>query len=820
MVAFNLRVKSNFMSGYTLTVILLVILITVTTIPLGTIIELSEDKTLLKENMKKTTPVLTSIITTQKISLNKEKVQQLDDLILKPDDITPTNILRGSGFYSVGRLMDNESGLPWSNQPILVYWSYFTWNDFETNKNWLDTNYLVGQDLTDSEGYFNVPCIDNTFSKKIGNVTVFTIFPGDPLQGDVTENRQDDSAFVNCFAKTRITLIPSETLLGQNDTFYAESLLLFDNGTALNQANGYNASFYWLGSQYNESFIFNFANRTLQVGNTTIIGDYILQVSFYIPTLSLPYIVGTINSPSLLGTPDANWANASVQINIRSGASITFSITEPIAPGPGLYPKVVLDQTQINVTGVILDENDLPFGFAIDMNVFVFHVNQTSPIRVSTTTNNLGEFSVLFTLTGTDLHAGDNLVWMTETDAGITAYSQYRYITIYGNSSIESVQVNGSNPSTYMGMPGEFIRVTGNIRDSYTSIAIENMTIQSRWGSTGAIHTENSSGTGAFNFDILIPSTLGPTVRNGTIYLWTQATTYHTASNDNFTILIFTQVIISVKLNETIVAEDSTVYSLQGNTIYYNSSFTISGRIVDQFGRGVNGRSINLTYPTNVYILSLNSDGNFSQTITGQEGVTNGTYLLTITFNEDYDFSFSIRYSNYQTSTTPTPTPSPTNTGVNLLTGRTLIYIGIGLVSVVIIISGVYAFGRFRKSKKKLQPAPGQRIMDLPTILELIEESEKAKDYKRATILTYQAFELICVHDFRIPSPWTHSPRELARLVANTNRVPVRDVTMLVMRYEKARFSEHLVNAAEFKQARQALHNIQLALEQESLAKR
>ncbi len=38
---------------------------------------------------------------------------------------------------------------------------------------------------------------------------------------------------------------------------------------------------------------------------------------------------------------------------------------------------------------------------------------------------------------------------------------------------------------------------------------------------------------------------------------------------------------------------------------------------------------------------------------------------------------------------------------------------------------------------------------------------------------------------------------------------------MLVMRYEEARFSDHKINAAGFKQTRQALHNMQVALEKE-----
>jgi len=131
------------------------------------------------------------------------------------------------------------------------------------------------------------------------------------------------------------------------------------------------------------------------------------------------------------------------------------------------------------------------------------------------------------------------------------------------------------------------------------------------------------------------------------------------------------------------------------------------------------------------------------------------------------------------------------------------------------IIAVVYTFGRFRKGRKKSVTVDGQEFYDLPTIISQIDEAEKAKDYKRAVVLCYRAFELICVNYFGIANAWSYSPRELARLVAATNRIPVRDVTMLVMRYEEARFSDHKINPASFKQTRQALHNMQLALDKE-----
>ena len=144
-----------------------------------------------------------------------------------------------------------------------------------------------------------------------------------------------------------------------------------------------------------------------------------------------------------------------------------------------------------------------------------------------------------------------------------------------------------------------------------------------------------------------------------------------------------------------------------------------------------------------------------------------------------------------------------------------MIYILITVVSLIIIVSVVYAFGRFRKSKKGMLPDPDAELMDLSSIMKQITEADKAKDYRRGIVLSFKAFELICMQSLRIISARDQSPRELARLVASTNRIPVRDVTMLVMRYEEARYSDHRITKNQFNHAMQALENVQLALKQD-----
>jgi hypothetical protein len=221
---------------------------------------------------------------------------------------------------------------------------------------------------------------------------------------------------------------------------------------------------------------------------------------------------------------------------------------------------------------------------------------------------------------------------------------------------------------------------------------------------------------------------------------------------------------------------------------------------------------------TGVYSVSnlINGSGYFEIDMNNRTwGYINDTlYSVVISFDDapSYDFSFQITFEAVPVQTPTGGTSSPTEPG-----GFDMIIIGIliATISLIIIVAVVYAFGRFRKSKKAVLPGTDVEFMDLPSIMKQIGEADKAKDYRRAVVLTYRAFELICIQDLGILSARAQSPRELARLVASTNRIPVRDVTMLVMRYEEARYSDHRITKNQFNHALQALENVQLAIKQE-----
>ncbi len=615
-------------------------------------------------------------------------------------------------------------------------------------------------------------------------------------------------------------MLTNTTIVREGDSFSVVAGLLFDNSTVLNpqfvsDANGHDITFDWLGSLYNITIIADVAATILAVPMGTTVGvDHPLEGSFNISTLGLAYTVGNIITEAEIGTSAADWCNVTTNIFVFTGAGLVFDIDEPVAPGIGFYPEVVRGNTTVTLSGVLSDSGGSPFGYGVDLTVFV----AGSP-TIGVTTENNGNFSISFIINATSLPVGDNpIIVDVVTGQGITAITETEYITVLGNSTIFTPSVNGTSvlvENPYV-MPNETLQITGTILDAFSSAAVVNMNISAQWEGSGLVYETYTSPTGAFLISLLVPPTFNPTLRNGTINLFSTSTQYYTPSNYSFLVDVFTEALYTITLNSTIVIDDSNVTTIGGEPIYINSNLTFNGFVVDQFGRPIKSRTITISISGLGSIgETLNESGYFSIAVNRTLGYTENTsYTITITFDADtsYDFSFDITFLSVAEEI-PTSGPNPTTNGDP--NQMAMIYILITVVSLIIIVSVVYAFGRFRKSKKGMLPDPDAELMDLSSIMKQITEADKAKDYRRGIVLSFKAFELICMQSLRIISARDQSPRELARLVASTNRIPVRDVTMLVMRYEEARYSDHRITKNQFNHAMQALENVQLALKQD-----
>ncbi|MHA1220410.1 MAG: DUF4129 domain-containing protein, partial [Candidatus Heimdallarchaeota archaeon] len=494
-----------------------------------------------------------------------------------------------------------------------------------------------------------------------------------------------------------------------------------------------------------------------------------------------------------------------------------FDIDDPVPPGAGLNPEVLRGDTLINITGVLTDSDGNPYGYSVDISLFVGTQNTTSTIA-----DNAGLFSFSFQITSSLVVGDYNLSIDVNTYQPIVAQTELKEITIVGNSTLTTPSVNTVpvDSERQLMIANETFQITGRIIDVYSGANVVNMPVYAQYETFGVPLATISSGTGTYTFDMVVPETINPNLENGTVRIWTDSIQYYTAYNTSFLVDVFTDVEFELKLDQTTVVDGATVTTIGGVPIYNTTSFVFNTTITDRFGRPMNAREMNITVNDGITNLitqpvTLDANGNFIVPITNYITLQAGNYTITILFLDDqnYDFSFTLTVAEIPY----TPPTSPTSNGGFNLSSQFAIGILIAMVSLIIIVSIVYAFGRFRKSKRQTPGGvSGAEILDLPTIMKQIAESENAKDYRRAVILCYHAFELICMQDMRIFNARSQSPRELARLVASTNRIPVRDVTMLVMRFEESRFSDHKISKNSFTQAKQALDNVLLALKQDA----
>ncbi|NHK30176.1 MAG: carboxypeptidase regulatory-like domain-containing protein [Asgard group archaeon] len=747
-------------------------------------------------------------------SQSKKDISPNNDLYFSPESVSPTTIIRGEIFTVTGRLIDNETAIGIPGEPIYIFWEYFNWSDYEADPSGFRSQYLIGLGSTDGDGYYDIDCLDSSHSKSTGSgITVYAVFLGNPYVGKIEDTRQYATDTIDCYAQIFMLMQVNETILREEEYVNVVAGMIFDNTstpTPVLASEGEDITIDFLGSTTTETISGLMINTTIQIPIGTQIDAYHeLRVAFNISILNLPYVVGNqISSGALVGTPAADWSNISTDIYVYAGAGITFDIIAPVPPVLGQNPEILRQNTIVNVTGVLTNAFGNPFNVTINLDVFVGGFN-----TISTIADVNGDFSITFQVNDSSLGVGVQEVYVdAQSGQGITAQVEYHNITIVGNSTMTTPVISGTD----LALPGENVTISGNIRDIYNNDPVANMPVIAQWESFGAIYSTNTTAGGSYTFDVQVPITVNPSLPNGTIYVTSSESQYHTGSNTSIVVNVFTVLDFSITLNQTQITEGATQTTIGGNTLYTNSNFTLYLNLTDQFSRPLANRVV-LTNITGIIEFTNVTDANglTSVDIKGiQYGFTNTTYTVVLTFvdNPSSTFSFNLEISSVPEEPTTGPTsPGTTPNGGTNLFNNLSIGILISVVSIIIIVAIIYGFGRFRKKGKQI-PIDAAEVLDLPTVMKMMADAERAKDFQRAVVLCYRAFELICMQDLQILNARFLSPRELGYIVTNTNRIPARDINLLVRRYEEARFSDHKIIKNAFTTSKQALENVQLAL--------
>ncbi|NHJ47833.1 MAG: DUF4129 domain-containing protein [Asgard group archaeon] len=762
---------------------------------------------------------LTADISMEIISEDSQRIKsQLPETQEKyqTKSVSPTTIIRGDYFTVEGVLLDNDTGLGITGQSIYIFWEYYDEDEFFADPSIFIELYLIGQGTTNGTGHFTISSRDSTYSKSIGSgINVYAVF----LALGTAYSPRYTSDTINCYAHSFIGAQVSETTVREGDSFYVVAAVFMDNWTIdylpIADSIGEDITIEWLGSTYQETItVFGGINRTLNVPISTPVGVYHeLKLSFNISILNLPYIVGNQVTASQIGTPADDWCNYSTSIWVYTGAGVTLDIDSPPAPGIGSYPEILRNVTPIVISGTLTNSTGGSFNDTITLEVFFDATNIKDIV-----TELSGDFSTSFIINSSSYKVGIHEISVdVEAGQGITATIEYENVTIVSNSTLSANSVNAT-----AFLSGEVVRVSGTIRDEYyTPDGVSSMDLIGQWEDFGSISGTTTDGSGNFAIDIMIPLTINPALENGTIYLYASDNQYYTGSNATYVVDVFSNVDFTIALNQSEILEGARISSIGGSTLYTNSYLTIYLNLTDQFSRPLANRDLSYNI-TDVIEIPDTTDANglASLIIDGTTyGITAGIYSITITVldNPSSSFSFELEFVDEpQPTTEPSPTPSNgTTPGGIELSGKIAIGVLVSIMALIVIIAVIYGFGRFRR-KDKIDPgAAGLELLDFNSIMKLMADAERAKDYQRAVVLCYQAFALLCVEKLGIFNARSSSPRELARIVASTNRIPVRDITMLVMRFEEAQYSNHKISKNAYNLAKQAFENAQLALKSE-----
>ncbi|NHJ41213.1 MAG: carboxypeptidase regulatory-like domain-containing protein [Asgard group archaeon] len=800
-------------AGIIASILLIIFILPVVTLnnnSLSKIDIISEGSSLKTSNTKLTMKIITDDYPKIKDSLPK------DDPNFSSKALSPSVIIRGNSFTVTGRLFDEETGEGYPGEPIYIFWEYFNWSDYYADPSGFRSQYLIGQGSTNSNGDFSINCADSSHSKKTGDdINVYAVFFGDPYLGKIEDNRKYITDTIDCYAQIFMIMQVNETILREEEYVNVMAGMIFDNTstpTPVLASEGEDITIDFLGTTTTETISGLMIDIDIQIPIGTQIDTYYeLRVAFNISTLNLPFVVGNqILSGSQISLPAADWSNSSTDIYVYAGAGITFDIIEPVPPVIGQNPEILRQNTYMNITGVLTNAYGNPFNETKILEIFIGGFNTISVIADVN-----GDFTITFQVNETSLGVGVNEVYVdVQSGQGITAQIEYHNITIVGNSTMTTPVILGNN----LALPGENITISGYVRDIYNNDPVVNMPVIAQWESFGAIYSTNTTVSGSYTFDVQVPLSVNPNLPNGTIYVTSSDSQYHTGSNTSIVAFVFTELEFRIILNQTQITEGATISNIGGNTLYTNSCFTFELNVIDQFSRPLANRDIliNLTGIIE-FTDTTNVNGSLSFNVNGTElGFTNTTYGVTITFidSPSNSFSFNLEISSIPEVITSPISPGTTTNGDTSLFNNITIGVLISVISLIIIVAIIYGFGRFRK-KGKIVAGDAIEALDLPTIMKMMADAERAKDYQRAVVLCYRAFELICMQDLRIVNARFLSPRELGYIVTNANRIPARDINLLIRRYEEARFSDHKIIKNAFTTSKQALENIQLALKKE-----
>ncbi|MFX1565874.1 MAG: DUF3488 and transglutaminase-like domain-containing protein [Promethearchaeota archaeon] len=585
---------------------------------------------------------------------------------------------------------------------------------------------LATEPLTDGMGFYTVNYPIPVSQAPLGQTFVQATFalPGiiNPIVSTI------EILNITATSQLSVQAIPNSIRMNSNTTL--QGYLRYENGTGI---AGQTVQLYWNGT-------------LVGVVGTDSVGFYSMD---YNATM-----IGLVTiEAEFLGTQNVYGTRASNTARVHEEGSIVVFVDDD--DGDDLTQR----GNTIYFTGWVEDQNGTRQGGV----TVLINLNGTQVVSTMTFPN--GSFFVSYQVSATQpiglREVTGNIIHPT-----IVVISSYDYFTINSSTQIQNLMIDFSPV-----LLGETVTLTGQlIDDQGVGLSGQPIDIDISYQAISVpVGTVLTQAGGSFSLTWAIPTSVPTVVSTISFDVVFAGAPYYGFSADFELLDVFS--------NATLVID------VQPGPYAWNASIVINGTLVDNFGRALPNRDVQLfVNGTSNISTASNQQGRVGFVLRfAPSGINDISYALQLQHETIITLNSSVRNITVEAQQPMQPPPALP------IPMEWIIAIVVVIVIVVVAIFGY----RYWKRRPRKSAAPS---IDAAAMLTSLRQLLTEKKYREAVIYAFRMFETIIQAQIGIYRDPSITVREFANLTIAHGRLDSRTMEVFIRGVEEARYSDHPIS--------------------------
>jgi hypothetical protein len=585
---------------------------------------------------------------------------------------------------------------------------------------------LATEPLTNGMGFYTVNYFIPLSQAPLGPTLVQAAFalPSiiDPIVSSI------EILNVTATSQLSVQAIPNSIRMNSNTTL--QGYLRYDNGTGI---AGQTIQLYWNGTPVGIA-VTNNVGYYLMDYNATIIGQVTIEAEF----VGIQYVYGS---------------RASNTARVHEEGTIVVFVDDD--DGDDLTQRGNI----VYFSGWVEDQNGTRQGGV----TVLIHLNGTQVVSTVTFPN--GSFFISYQVPATQpigiREVTGNIIHPT-----LVVISSNDYFTINSSTQIQNLMVDFSPV-----LLGETVTLTGQLIDDQ-GVGLSGHTIdidisyQAISLPVGTVFTQSG---GSFSLTLAIPTSVPTTVPTLSFDVLFAGTPFYGSSTDFELLDVFS--------NATLV-----INVLPG-PYAWNASIVVNGTLVDNFGRVLPNRDVQLL---------VNGTSGIS-TASNQQGQVG--FVLRFAPSGNNDISYALQLQHETIITLNSSVRNITVEAQQPMQPPPILPIPIEwiIAIIVVIVIVVVAFLGYRYWKRRPRKSAAPSI-DAAAMLTSLRQLLTDKKYREAVIYAFRMFETIIQAQLGIYRDPSITVREFANLTIAHGRLDSRTMEAFIRGVEEARYSDHPIS--------------------------